>query len=106
MSATDIAANKSPYLAVTPSASTVSPLRSAETFDSYCTHVQKRLAAHAAQRMHFLQAAYERLTLLLQAAHDVEDPALTQELSQHRNAARELLEAVRRVPTSLRSRQC
>lgn len=83
------------------SAPSASPLRSAELFDLYCGHVQEKLAAHAAQRMSFLQAAYDRLTCLLQAARDVEDTALYGELAQHRVAARELLEAARRLPQTL-----
>src|SRR5580658_2132357 len=66
------------------SAPHASPLRSAEIFDLYCGHVQEKLAAHAVQRMSFLQAAYDRLTCLLQAARDVEDSALYGELAQHR----------------------
>src|ERR1051326_438676 len=103
MSATDIAASKPPYPTAAPPGAPVSPLRSAETFDAYCTQVQKRLSVHAAQRIHFLQAAYDRLGLLLQAAHDMEDTALTQELIQHRNAAKELLESLRRLPSSVSS---
>ncbi len=71
-----------------------SPLRNAETFEAYCSEVQEKLASHALNRMSFLQAAYERLNSLLQAARDVEDVALTDELTQHRNASRELLDAV------------
>ena len=75
-------------------ASTPSPLRSMDTFNSYCTQVQSRLAEQTAHRTDFLQAAYERLTRLLQAAKAVEDTALYSELWQHRVAARELLQAV------------
>lgn len=75
----------------------ISPLRSAETFEAYCEQILSRLAEHAAQRMHFLQTAHDRLTRLLQTARDVGDTALYQELWQHRVAARELLEAAARV---------
>lgn len=74
--------------------SSPSPLRSAEAFDNYCSQVQSRLAEHAAQRTHFLQAAFERLTRLLHTARDVEDSTLYNELWQHRVAVRELLEAL------------
>ena len=80
--------------------SSPSPLRSAEAFDSYCSQVQSRLAEHAAQRTHFLQAAFERLTRLLHTARDVEDSTLYNELWQHRVAVRELLEALSLVGAS------
>src|SRR5258708_10220693 len=80
------------------SSSSASPLRSAETFSAYCARVQARLAEHAAQRRHFLQAAYERLTALLHAARAVEDNMLYNELWQCRVAARELLESLNRLP--------
>lgn len=75
----------------------VAPFRSAEAFDSYCCKIQQRLAEHAALRSQFLQTAYDRLTRLMQAARDVEDTALYQELGQHRIAARELLDALGRA---------
>ena len=74
-----------------------SPLRSTEAFDAYCAEVQQKLAVHAAHRFTFLQSAFDRLSSLLQAAQDVEDIALVGELSHHRVATRELLDAVRRV---------
>lgn len=74
-----------------------SPFRSEEAFDAYCVQVQSRLAEHAAKRAHFLQAAYDRLTRLLQTARAVEDANLYNELWQHRVAARELLESLRGV---------
>lgn len=74
-----------------------SPLRNAEAFEAYCAEVQEKLAAHAAHRMNFLQSAFDRLSSLLQAARDVEDAALSNELAQHRIASRELLDAVRRA---------
>src|SRR5258706_189301 len=74
-----------------------SPLRSAETFEAYCSRIQQRLAEHAALRVHFLQSAYDRLTRLLQTARAVEDTALYNELWQHRVAARELLEALQKL---------
>ena len=74
-----------------------SPLRNVETFEAYCAEVQEKLAAHAAHRMSFLQSAFDRLSSLLQAARDVEDTALSNELAQHRIASRELLDAVRRA---------
>ena len=80
--------------------SSPSPLRSAEAFENYCTQVQSRLAEHAAQRTHFLQAAFERLTRLLHTARDVEDAALYNELWQHRVAVRELLESLSHVASS------
>ena len=81
--------------------SSPSPLRSAEAFDSYCVQVQSRLAEHAAQRIHFLQSAFERLTRLLHTARDVEDTSLYNELWQHRVAVRELLEALTQVGSSV-----
>ena len=72
----------------------ISPFRTAEAFDAYCFHVQGRLAEYAEKRVHFLQAAYDRLTRLLQAARDVEDTALYNELLMHRIAVRELLESL------------
>lgn len=72
----------------------VSPFRTAESFDAYCSQVQGRLAEYAEKRVHFLQAAYDRLTRLLQAARDVEDTALYNELLMHRVAVRELLESL------------
>jgi len=74
-----------------------SPLRNVETFEAYCAEVQEKLAAHAAHRMSFLQSAFDRLSSLLQAARDVEDTSLSNELAQHRIASRELLDAVRRA---------
>jgi hypothetical protein len=74
----------------------VSPFRTAESFDAYCSQVQGRLAEYAEKRVHFLQAAYDRLTRLLQAARDVEDSALYNELLMHRVAVRELLESLQR----------
>ena len=74
-----------------------SPLNSVEAFENYCSQVQTRLAEHAAQRAHFLQSAYERLTRLLHTARSVEDAALYNELWQHRVAVRELLEALHQV---------
>ena len=74
-----------------------SPLNSVEAFESYCSQVQTRLAEHAAQRAHFLQAAFERLTRLLHTARSVEDTALYNELWQHRVAVRELLEALHQI---------
>ncbi len=74
-----------------------SPLRNVETFEAYCAEVQEKLAAHAAHRMSFLQSAFDRLSSLLQAARDVEDTALSNEIAQHRIASRELLDAVRRA---------
>ena len=74
-----------------------SPLRNVEAFEAYCAEVQEKLAAHAVHRMSFLQAAFDRLTNLLQAARDVEDVNLANELAQHRIASRELLDAVRRA---------
>ena len=73
---------------------TISPFRTAESFDAYCSQVQGRLAEYAEKRVHFLQAAYDRLTRLLQAARDVEDSALYNELLMHRVAVRELLESL------------
>ncbi len=73
---------------------TISPFRTAESFDAYCSQVQGRLAEYAEKRVHFLQAAYDRLTRLLQAARDVEDTALYNELLMHRIAVRELLESL------------
>lgn len=75
----------------------VSPFRSAEAFDLYCTRIQSRLVEHALQRKHFLQEAYNRLTRLLQAAHAVEDAALYNELWKHRLAARELMDILNSV---------
>lgn len=72
----------------------ISPFRTAESFDAYCSQVQGRLAEYAEKRVHFLQAAYDRLTRLLQAARDVEDSALYNELLMHRVAVRELLESL------------
>ncbi len=72
-----------------------SPLRNAEAFQSYCTDVQERLAAHAANRMYFLQNAHDKLKGLLQAARDVEDGTLSAELALHCAASRELLDSVR-----------
>ena len=72
----------------------ISPFRTAESFDAYCSQVQGRLAEYAEKRIHFLQAAYDRLTRLLQAARDVEDAALYNELLMHRVAVRELLESL------------
>ncbi|MCW3096137.1 MAG: hypothetical protein JWL77_1755 [Chthonomonadaceae bacterium] len=72
----------------------ISPFRTAESFDAYCSQVQGRLAEYAEKRVHFLQAAYDRLTRLLQAARDVEDTALYNELLMHRVAVRELLESL------------
>lgn len=72
----------------------VSPFHTAESFDAYCSQVQGRLAEYAEKRVHFLQAAYDRLTRLLQAARDVEDTALYNELLMHRVAVRELLESL------------
>ena len=77
-----------------------SPLRNVETFEAYCAEVQEKLAAHAAHRMSFLQSAFDRLSSLLQAARDVEDTALCNEIAQHRIASRELLDAVRRATNS------
>lgn len=77
----------------------VSPLRSAEAFDAYCLNVQARLVAHANQRKHFLQNAYERLTRLLHTAKAVEDTPLYNELWQQRTAVRELLEALHQINT-------
>jgi hypothetical protein len=77
-----------------------SPLRSVEAFDAYCAEVQQKLAVHAAHRFTFLQSAFDRLSSLLQAARDVEDPGLVGELNQHRLATMELLNAVRRVQGS------
>lgn len=77
----------------------VSPFRTAESFDAYCSQVQSRLAEYAEKRVHFLQAAYDRLTRLLQAARDVEDSALYNELSAHRIAVRELLESLQNPPS-------
>ena len=77
---------------------TVSPFRTAESFDAYCSQVQGRLAEYAEKRIHFLQAAFDRLTRLLQAARDVEDSALYNELLMHRVAVRELLESLQ-TPT-------
>jgi hypothetical protein len=74
----------------------VSPFRSAESFETYCHQVQARLAEHAANRRHFLQEACDRLARLFQAARDVEDTALCNELRQHLLAARELLDALNR----------
>ncbi|MCS6776813.1 MAG: hypothetical protein RMJ43_15190 [Chloroherpetonaceae bacterium] len=74
-----------------------SPLKNAETFETYCHHVQARLAEHALRRRHFLQNAHERLTQLLHAARAVEDHALYQELWQVRLATRELLESLRHL---------
>jgi hypothetical protein len=81
-----------------PTQKVETPFRSAEAFDAYCAQVQARLAEHAAQRIHFLQSAYDRLTRLLQTARAVEDPALSNELAQYRIAATELLEALKRLP--------
>jgi hypothetical protein len=75
-----------------------SPLRSQEAFDAYCVQVQTRLAEYAAQRIHFLQSAHERLTRLLYTARAVEDTALYNELWQHRVVVRELLEALNQLP--------
>ncbi|MCW3051576.1 MAG: hypothetical protein JWN14_746 [Chthonomonadales bacterium] len=72
----------------------ISPFRTAESFDAYCSQVQGRLAEYAEKRVHFLQAAFDRLTRLLQAARDVEDTALYNELLMHRVAVRELLESL------------
>ena len=74
-----------------------SPLRSSETFESYCTEVQVRLAEHAAQRLNFLQSAHDRLTRLLQTARAVEDTGLYNELWQHRVAVRELLDSLNKI---------
>ncbi len=74
-----------------------SPLRNSEAFDAYCSEVQQKLAVHASHRLTFLQSAFERLSSLLQAAKDVEDSSLIGEITQHRMATRELLDAVRRV---------
>jgi hypothetical protein len=71
-----------------------SPLRTAESFEMYCSQIQNRLAEHAAQRANFLQSAYDRLTRLLHTARAVEDTVLYNELWQHRVAVRELLEAL------------
>ena len=49
-----------------PELQITNPLRSAETFEAYCQHIQSRLAEHAVRRRHFLQNAYDRLTQLLQ----------------------------------------
>jgi hypothetical protein len=75
-----------------------SPLRSQEAFDAYCVQIQTRLAEYAAQRIHFLQGAHERLTRLLYTARAVEDTALYNELWQHRVVVRELLEALNQLP--------
>src|SRR5579862_2800056 len=75
-----------------------SPLRTQETFDAYCAQIQARLAEYAAQRIHFLQSAHERLTRLLYTARAVEDTALYNELWQHRVVVRELLEALNQLP--------
>ncbi len=72
----------------------VSPFRSAETFDAYCSQVQGRLAEYAEKRVHFLQMAYDRLTRLIQAARDVEDAPLYNELLNHRIAVKELLDSL------------
>ena len=77
---------------------TASPLRSQESFDSYCIQVQTRLAEYAAQRIHFLQSAHERLTRLLYTARAVEDTALYNELWQNRVVVRELLDALSQLP--------
>ncbi len=77
-----------------------SPLRSADTFESYCSQVQIRLAEHATLRISFLQSAYDRLTRLLHTARAVEDTALYNELWQHRVAVRELLEALSQVSST------
>jgi hypothetical protein len=76
------------------------PLRSAEAFETYCHHVQARLAEHALRRRSFLQNAYDRLTQLLHAARAVEDNALYNELWQVRLATRELLEALKHLSPS------
>lgn len=76
------------------------PLRSAETFETYCHQIQSRLAEHALRRRHFLQNAHDRLTQLLHAARAVEDNALYNELWQVRLATRELLEAIRHLSPS------
>ena len=83
-----------PEAAVTARNAPVSPFRTAESFDAYCSQVQGRLAEYAEKRIHFLQAAYDRLTRLLQAARDVEDAPLYNELLMHRVAVRELLESL------------
>jgi hypothetical protein len=83
-----------PEAAVAARNPTISPFRTAESFDAYCSQVQGRLAEYAEKRVHFLQAAYDRLTRLLQAARDVEDTALYNELLMHRVAVRELLESL------------
>lgn len=76
------------------------PLRSAETFEAYCTQVQTRLIEHAQQRRYFLQEANERLTRLLQTARAVEDVTLYEELWQLRQATRELLDSLQRMTPS------
>jgi hypothetical protein len=80
-----------------PELQITNPLRSAETFEAYCQHIQSRLAEHAVRRRHFLQNAYDRLTQLLHAARAVEDTALYNELWQVRLATRELLEAIKHL---------
>ena len=77
-----------------------SPLRTAESFETYCAQVQNRLAEHAVQRANFLQSAYDRLTRLLHTARAVEDTVLYNELWQHRVAVRELLEALNHLSSA------
>ena len=77
-----------------------SPLRTQESFTTYCAQIQGRLRERASARRQFLQAAYDRLTGLLHAALAVEDQPLYNELWQHRAAAKELLEAALRAAAS------
>ena len=78
---------------------TVSPFRSAESFETYCNKVQSKLSEHAQKRIDFVQTAFDRLTRLLQAAKDVEDTSLYNEIWHHRVTAKELLDSLKQNST-------
>ena len=94
-SSSDSTVSAIPSPVITNNLSTVSPFRSAESFYSYCIKVQSKLSEHAQKRIDFVQTAFDRLTRLLQAAKDVEDTGLYNEIWHHRVTAKELLDSLK-----------